>query len=851
MPGQRDRTADWELRKFFFCRSTLGRTFTRRINKLRFLGAVSRHLHRERLRERQVDTSAIWTIARLAANSVVLAVGAIVFLVGIPLLYDRWSFAANWALFSLPVMSDGAYVSLMATIAQVAAGTLALIFTAISVVTSTRYATVTTNIRLLIVRDEINRIYLGLLAHLAAVAVAAGALIAVGIGPSRSLAIYAVVSAAVCLLAFIPIGVRTFTLFDASNLIGTPVRAFSRALESVTSRGKRWLDPSFQSHASRVANGQLAILSELVDYELAQTRTQNEILLKLVSCISYVAREHATRKAQIPSSSLWFAKRAEFKRWDLVDSYMTSIAIQTGISPQPDQVPNHGFVEQQCGEMVIRCLDRLLSIGALNDATSVLLRINTMATTYAQMFEQHESLVLAARARDIVTNWLSRQECIIDPIHQLQLADTTCVISLAPVLAPSVALTEMNVEQCMQVVGPTLELDERRAHSIVAPHPVKKRVEEMLGFLKFERLTEGTQVTQPWYMRQMIAYAYADFIRDLVKGIADAIDQEFVAAASGLAGKNRPYAMVTWLHRSIEACNKATAQIEALKSRYEEFKTFQVCDTRWLPLGEDDSLERVRVGRATVFRMLAEIIPDLSDLPSDSSLPDLLGQSRARIANELLSMMEEKREENFAELFLAFFNATIQVERYFFEFATQPGRNDYIRVAIDATMDLMELSGIAYIFSELDDTHFSLSVSKLWDAYFNQAADKRALLKALYATTDSTFGLPIFSTSAMQRHDWESRVACAMAARGIDTDSNFGTYGYRRTNTHRSPVIESIHLMYGRPMHPAWAYFGALYLARREEAAGEELPHEIESCIDAIERVRQERTGGDDATEAD
>jgi hypothetical protein len=66
-------------------------------------------------------------------------------------------------------VSESAYTQLMSIVAQIAAAILALFFAAISVVTSTSYAKVTSEIRAVVAHDDLNRRYLRLLAHLAAV----------------------------------------------------------------------------------------------------------------------------------------------------------------------------------------------------------------------------------------------------------------------------------------------------------------------------------------------------------------------------------------------------------------------------------------------------------------------------------------------------------------------------------------------------------------------------------------------------------------------------------------------------------------------------------------------------------
>ena len=86
-----------------------------------------------------------------------------------------------------------------------------------------------------------------------------------------------------------------------------------------------------------------------------------------------------------------------------------------------------------------------------------------------------------------------------------------------------------------------------------------------------------------------------------------------------------------------------------------------------------------------------------------------------------------------------------------------------------------------------------------------------------------------------------------MADRGIDLDRHYyHPWSDGQSAPHQSPVIDSINVTFGHPMQNAHDYFGALYLAAREEAKGLVMPQDIERCIDAIERAKKRKTEAED-----
>jgi len=751
-----------------------------------------------------------------------------------------------------PRIDPQSYSSLMATVGQAAAAMLALFFTAISIVASTSYAKVTTDVRVLVAKDDLNRRYLRLLAHTAAVALLGLGLQALGVPPSSVLAAYVAVIAGICLLAFFSLGVRTFSLFDPSNVTGYPLRAFVRAMHTVTRDGRRWLDPSFQNYANRVAEEQLRLLADLVVFGITEDRPRQKVVLDLAGAINSLARLYAMQKSSIPSDSLWFTRRAEFKRWEIASSSTTELALRTGVAPRPDSVPNHGFIEDRCTEMTILCLQHLFAREAIDDAVNLLLDVSRTATIYAKLFGQAEALRLVAAVRAVLVHRLKAANPTAEPLKQLQLVDVQCVAALAPILYSALSFTEDAVGELICHEGQLLRLNRRMLYSRAHPRYVLKDGEDLFQRLEFEKSVEGVIRTQPWYVRQIIASGYAECIREVIRGILSSVEHEFVTPASELIEAKRSVCAGAWLQRGIEACYKAKDRIEALEARCAELKGFHMTEAPWPASGAQEALGKVQAFRAQIVGLLARVVPDLCEEPVAATLPDLLGQTRAWLAEELVSMMERKEKEGFGDLFIAYFKASNAVNKQFSEMAKQPGKQDYVRVVMDAMVDLMDVSGLALLFSQLDGTLFGEVVVRAWDVFFEGATDKPAMVKAWYAALSSKLTLPIFSPGAMQRQHWNRRLAQALIDRGIDVDRHFGPWDHRRIQPHPSPIIDSIIVSYGHPMEEPHDYFGALYLVKREDAQGIEIPSSIQNCLDAIQRARaRQRKANDETTQVE
>jgi hypothetical protein len=834
-----DRIRAWQLAPFLFRRGAGGRYLSRWAAALHFRFGRASYTERERFDAIRISSRSTWDLLRSALFPMILAAVAVGAFGVVPVLYE--DLANRWALpvlVRLPAPDGQTYNGLMGTVAQATAAILALFFTAVSVVASTAYAKITTEIRSLVAHDPPNRRYLRLLAHTAASAMGAVGLQAAGVPPSFVLGAYVLILAAICVLAFVPLGVRTFALFDPASLAHYPARLFSRALARATPSGHRWLDPPFQNHANTIASTQLRLLEDLTIFAIADTRPRNDTVVALARQVLHLAHFYALQKSSVPSDSLWFPKKAQFRRWEVADSSMTEIALHTGITPLPDAVPDHGFVESSVVGMTARSVQHLIDRRAFDDLATVLQVVNATATAYSQTFAPQEALKLVGPIRAAVVKHLAVTDSSAEPLKYLHVADLVCVSALAPILHTALSLAQRPVDQVVRLDTALLSLNARELYREAHPRRVLESAEDLLRRLQFEQTVEKTVKTERWYVRQIIALAYAAFVRDTIASIVTALEQEFILPASQLAAAKRPVWAAVWLQRSMEACSKAKDRIEGLQQFYEDLKQFQVAELQWKPSGGDAALAKVDTHRKTAVHLLATIIPDLTAVESADGLPDVVGPARAWIADELVSMMEHKEPSGFSELFTAYFSASLATQQHFLTLAQKSGEDNYVFVASNVTLDVMDVSGLAWLFSELDHTPFATAVSATWDLYLTRASDVAATVRAMYAAMELKLDGPLFSPSAMRRQEWGRRFAAALSDRGVDAERDFGPFSRGDRAVHPSPVIESIRVMYGHLMDDPHEYFGALYLMNRPDAEGVPPPHQVESCRSAIERAR-------------
>ncbi len=841
-----NRLSTWRLLPFFLKRTNLVRWLVNWRLKLQFYIQRFVYIQRERYITIQRGVVLAGLLIRIAILPTILAGLAFAFFFEFPFAYSELASRFGWPILYFPKIDDATVGTLMGTVALTTAAILALFFTVISVVASTTYSKVATDVRSLVVNDNLNRRYLRLLAHTAAVSIAGIPIGSIHSPGTTILAGYVLALAVICILSFLPLGIRTFTLFEPASLAIYPVRQFLDSLHTVTSHGRHWLDPSFQNHARVISEQQLHLLEDLFALAITDDRSSNDTILSITATLHRLSRDYLSRKSQIPSDSLWFPKKSQFSPWQAVISPLTEIALQTGTTPSPELVPDHEFIEQRCTAITLNCIRHLLKRGAVQeDINKILLELAHTANYYARFFEQEQAMQLIASVRPIIVEWLTEKQTSTQFFMSFQVIDIFCYAALAPVLVTSSTFLEKPVPDLMGITSALLKLNYRGLYRDNHPRLILKNAEDLFRRLEFERFTEGKISTQPWWVQQIIALAYVEFLRKVVTNIVLFIEREFVNPPAELIESKNARLAGAWLLRGLEACRKAEYQIQKLDGRYDDLKSYHVTEPEWYPLEAQAALPSIAVHQKKIIQLLAEIVPNLCEAPSEPNLPDLLGQARAVIGDELIAMMELKEDRNFLELFVAYFNASTGICRELMDRARQPEKADFVRGFQDVILDLLEISGLALLFSELDATLFGKLVKATWDNYLSNATDVTALVQLYMDIIQSKTALPIFSSSAAQRDQWGQRFVQALADRGVDREPEFyyPSSGRKRPKPHVNTIIESIHVSLGHTKTDASEYFAALYLAKLEAAREVKLPYVIQECIKSIELAseRQKR----------
>ena len=214
----------------------------------------------------------------------------------------------------------------------------------------------------------------------------------------------------------------------------------------------------------------------------------------------------------------------------------------------------------------------------------------------------------------------------------------------------------------------------------------------------------------------------------------------------------------------------------------------------------------------------------------------------------MVSLMSAQDSSNFETFFKATFIASLHVIDTYAQESRAPERSHLYKAALGTALELLDVSGLTLLFSELHGTAFFQVAEDTWNVYLDRHGKPAQIIGLFYLAMDSRLGLPLFTPSAMSRLKWNRAFVDAMAKAGFDTEGHRGPWqGEEEARArHKSCVIRCIYPhMWHMHEHPC-AYFAALYLAKRTEASNLELPRDAKECLAQLEREKQRRKSASD-----
>jgi hypothetical protein len=729
----------------------------------------------------------------------------------------------------LDPLDEGAYDALLESIAAVTGVFLALYFTAVSAVAATVYASVPHDIRTLIVRDRLGNVYVQGVAFTMALAILLLALHAAG-GSALALALPVVAALAVfSVFAFIRLGQRAFFLADPTRLADTLVYDFMSWFKRSKYGGWRWDVPAFQDHYRQQARRSASSLSSLMEIASEQSHLRGESSRQLIRRIGVLLSVYLADLHRIPTQSRWFGQRYEHQQWYLAGSSELEMATNTESSLQPKTVPDSNWVEDKLLGPLVAGVLKDVCTKELENAFFAMESFPGLWERFGAAWASSEGLDWANELSGGIVDAVSGETFKTESRSPLMagLLDVAAMLPMSVELGLNRAVDDIDVPALGKRIREGDWATEGTPYGFALSSKALRAMEEAQSGVAFERTANAPALTRTpgWYIEELVLYAFEKDLKAQLDPLVEFLCEWYPSAADRLnaAGKHDEAAAV--LSRGLEVVWKLERHVQSWHDTVDAIRAegervdFNRPEWTW-----DAYREAIRKLYIEVLERLARLIPPLALQDRRDDIPDFFGHAVHRTGEACYEALANDDGELFGKLFPTYFVGTLVASERVKAEVTDLFPQQAITWMFEPIVDCLELSGYAYLYSEL---HANPSLwgtcTTAWEKYLagEDGAERLKQMAVFNAFQQTQFTM---TPRSVMRTRWQMALGNTLEELPRDEEAQTGHPLGHRPVKHQSRLIRRIApdegMLGSMLLHNARDVFIELFLAKQDGAKG-------------------------------
>jgi hypothetical protein len=630
------------------------------------------------------------------------------------------------------------------------------------------------------------------------------------------------------------LGLRTFSFFDPAALVQHLNFRFAREIREATPVGYKWLDASFQSHHQVQAGKVLEAYANLVSMAEQPENLNTRALVELADGLFRTLNHYAWMKGRIPTDSHWFRRRHQHKQWLLASYTEVEMARATDTALQPELVPDLHWFEGDAIKTLARITKSLATRTDLAGLGNVLNKTQQYTRVAARYGATDEAFKLYhALGREIDNAFatakfdITSEQGETESLNRVSAVDLHALALLNILLGASHAISEVSKEEFEKRFS---SIDWSRPESLYngeAPREILKQCEDIRGRIDFEQRVEGAVLTPPWLSLEVAALGYAQFLSALIPNVLTEFEARFGRYMEQRQKLGDFIGAALIATRGLEATNKLDAHLARMQTWWETLLAMNRSkDWEWPSIDWPAATARRLALRDRLVSQLSACVGELSELPEGKKYPDLFGHAYSVLADSCFDAMLHGDEKLFRTIFSRyFFTAFVAFDRVRATLIKITNLN--IGAALGPITDVLALSGLAELYSPLWKKDFKAVCRETWETYFGQLKDdeaRKAFIALLGVSKDSAAGM---SSRDVLRFRWERATKDFLRSQNIEVEDIFDGGRNRPGQSHSDPLVRAFAAR--GDLNDAEDIFLAVYVFRRAEAKGIEVPHQVES----------------------
>jgi hypothetical protein len=739
------------------------------------------------------------------------------------------------------IISVNSLETLLSIVASISGIFLGLYFTAISVVASSVFARVPSNLRELLLKEKVGNQYIKILALLTSISILLLGYIAFGGFPGFFISLFILLLECFGIFCFVVLGIRVFSFFDPTRLSDTIFYDLNSIIRLSTINGFKWADPNFQSHYQKNAARDISTLSTLIKLCINEPQLQKQPLSIILIKIAFFLKNYEQQRALIPTDSYWYALVPRYKSWFLCDSSTLATALETQTSIQPEMVPNTHWLEDNIVEILLPTFEQAFQKENLEIVYEALNENNIYLESLGFNLEFKKGQDMINRIGQPIEKYFNTSSLDKGEYRDIELAlfDAYGLTTISLTLGFYKLIINSTLQNILKAINSVNWFNAKSIYQNGIVPPILPRMEFIQKRMKFEKLVERKRISPDWYTKQLIIMRYAELFQETVNEILLALEEFFVAKSSFLLSKGFFILAAHHSQRGLELCNKIRVHSPVLKTLTKELEKMVINkDLPWPAWDWSQINDKVDNSHDKLVENLANCIPSLSLIEHREKFPDLFGQAYNIVCQDCYESMILKKANKFKNIFpLLFFGSFKAYERLTKTIKDlQP--DPRLIISLDPLIDIMELSGYAKIYSELFDIPEIWNVcGETWNKYFDSSDNSENRVKFLVKFYEYRKGLFQISQRDILRSNWQ--IGLNDKLQGMDLiDDMFSSsrlpWEKNMKNKHKSLLIRALCRGRHELLISAAEVFIITYLLKRPESQGIEFKdmREISKAIE-------------------
>ena len=320
-------------------------------------------------------------------------------------------------------------------------------------------------------------------------------------------------------------------------------------------------------------------------------------------------------------------------------------------------------------------------------------------------------------------------------------------------------LSAINIEHLIVEVEKIDWSNSGQIYSLGLPYPVLERLEFIQTRLVFERKAEGHIVSPAWYITLLISQSLVFSVENQLGLIFSLIKGHYIQIAKLLIQKEQFILASQIISRGLEFINKIWFHFGNIQettnslSKYKFVKTLPWPTINW----ETDKTELIAQNDELLF-LLSQCIPHFPKKKFSENFPDYFGLAIHTSGEALFTALESNNHVLFEKLFRNYFFGILEIHDRILDRDPLWTPMDQLTALSEPFLDLIELSGYAYIYSEYHQNPVFWRICKdLWD-HFLGSIDTERILNQFATEIYHSKHLFVITPRSLNRTNWEIRL---------------------------------------------------------------------------------------------